>query len=200
MGELHIILGCMYSGKTSSLIKLYTNLRNHDINVCAINYIEDKRYHDTLLSSHDNEKIASINLLNLANLYDNPLYTDRYSNSKYILINEAQFFTDLKEFVLKAVEIDNKIVYLYGLDGDFQREKFGSILDLIPYSNSLEKLHAICNRCSGGALFSHRLSEETAQKVIGSTNYVPLCRSCYINFNSNVSSTFSSTVSSTVSS
>ena len=140
MGELHVVLGSMYSGKTSSLIKLYTNLRNHDNNVCAINYIEDKRYDDTLLSSHDDEKIASINLLNLANLYDNPLYTDRYSNSKYILINEAQFFTDLKEFVLNAVEIDNKIVYLYGLDGDFQREKFGSILDLMPYSNSLEKI------------------------------------------------------------
>jgi len=151
--------------------------------VCAINYIEDKRYDETLLTSHNNEKIKSINLLNLENLCDNTLYSNKYSNSKYILINEAQFFSDLKEFVLKAVEIDNKIVYLYGLDGDFKREKFGSILDLIPYSNSLEKLHAICNGCNGAAIFSHRLSQEACQKVIGSANYVSLCRKCYVQFN-----------------
>jgi hypothetical protein len=29
-------------------------------------------------------------------------------------------------------------------------------------------------------LFSQRLTEETEQNVVGSSNYVPLCRDCYL--------------------
>jgi hypothetical protein len=30
------------------------------------------------------------------------------------------------------------------------------------------------------AIFSHRVSDESEQVVIGSSNYMPLCRGCYI--------------------
>ena len=29
------------------------------------------------------------------------------------------------------------------------------------------------------AIFTHRITKETAQVVIGSDNYIPVCRKCY---------------------
>ena len=98
-----------------------------------------------------------------------------------ILINEGQFFEDLVETVIEMVDVHKKQVHICGLDGDFRRQRFGTLLDLIPYSDKVEKLTAFCGICKDGtpAVFSHRVSNESAQVVIGSDNYMPLCRSCY---------------------
>ena len=77
---------------------------------------------------------------------------------------------------------EEKHVVICGLDGDFKRIKFGRLCDLIPLSDSIIKLHAKCN-CGKDAIFSHRITNEVAQVVIGSSNYIPLCRTCYLNIN-----------------
>lgn len=182
-GELHIIIGSMFSGKTSALIDMYNKLKLADINVVAINYVEDQRYSENLLSTHDKVMIPSINLLKLSNITTSAINNAKYRNSKYILINEAQFFGDLYEFTMNAVERDKKCVYVYGLDGDFRRDKFGQIMDLIPLSNTITKLQACCHFCANNGIFSHRLTGDKRQKVIGSSNYVPLCRNCYLSRN-----------------
>lgn len=182
-GELHIIIGSMFSGKTSALIDLYNKLKITDINVIAINYAEDQRYSENLLSTHDKVMIPAINVLHLSNITKSAINNAKYRNSKYILINEAQFFGDLYEFTLNAVEVDRKYVYVYGLDGDFQRDKFGQIMDLIPMSNTITKLQACCHFCPNNGIFSHRLTGDKRQKVIGTSNYVPLCRNCYLSRN-----------------
>ena len=99
-----------------------------------------------------------------------------------ILINEGQFFNDLVEHVLHYVEKMNKIVYVCGLDGDFRRNKFGSILDLIPYCDDITKLKAFCAGCKTGkkGLFSKRTIQNETQLVIGNDIYMPVCRSCYV--------------------
>ena len=63
-------------------------------------------------------------------------------NYKVIGIDEAQFFPDLKEFLLKIEHNKIKIV-IAGLDGDFNRNPFGQILECIPLSNSVTKLNAL---------------------------------------------------------
>jgi len=80
------------------------------------------------------------------------------------------------------VEVLNFRVALYGLDGDFQRKPFGKMLDLIPHCDNLVKLHAYCYNCKNGTkgIFSKRITKETGQKVIGSSNYRPLCRKCFL--------------------
>ena len=98
-----------------------------------------------------------------------------------VLINEAQFFPDLKG-VLRLVEEFNCYVIVVGLDGDSNRNKFGDILDLIPYCDKVEKLRSFCSKCNSfnNAVFTHRLSSETSQVLIGVNNYIPLCRNCYL--------------------
>jgi thymidine kinase len=98
-----------------------------------------------------------------------------------ILINEGQFFEDLYDWTENMVEKNNKEVYICGLDGDFNRQKFGTILDLIPLCDKVTKIMSICSICKNGkkALFSLRLSDNKEQVLIGSDCYKPCCRSCY---------------------
>lgn len=85
--------------------------------------------------------------------------------------------------VPKFVEEYNMRVFVCGLDGDFRRRKIGNIMNLIPYADNITKLTSLCRGCNGEcgkpALFTHRVSKETEQVVIGSDNYIPLCRNCY---------------------
>jgi len=172
-GFLEIILGPMFSGKTTHLVDLYNYYKISGISVIAINYSADKRYHDTMLSTHDKVMIPCIFVDNLSDILNDLLTVDT------ILINEGQFFPDLYEIVQQVVDKHKKRVHICGLDGDFKRNKFGNILDLIPISDSVIKLQSKCSICSKPAIFSHRISKEKEQVVIGSDNYVPLCRNCY---------------------
>ena len=177
-GRLDLILGSMFSGKTTRLIELYHEFKNKNINVVAINFADDTRYHDTMLSTHDNVMIPCIQCHNLNEIIDN----ENIKNSSVVLINEGQFFQDIFEASVKLVETYHKHVVICGLDGDFKRIKFGRICDLIPLCDSIIKLQAKCN-FGKDAIFSHRVTNELAQVVIGSSNYIPLCRTCYLDIN-----------------
>lgn len=73
-----------------------------------------------------------------------------------------------------------KIVIVAALDGTFQRKPFGKVLNLVPLSESVIKLSAVCVLCQDDAAFSVRLSNETAVEVIGGADkYIAVCRTCY---------------------
>jgi thymidine kinase len=197
-GYLELIIGPMYAGKTSKLLEIYKQCKFCNIPVVVINYGEDKRYHEEMLSTHDKIMIPCIQLIDLSGIYysnyhylsDNPELVEKADNqnsqiwnAQVVLINEAQFFKDLK-VVVNHMLGEGKKVYVSGLDGDFKREKFGEILDLIPICDKVTKLKSLCSLCKDGtnAIFSLRLTCEEQQKVIGSDNYIPVCRNCYENF------------------
>jgi thymidine kinase len=176
-GYLGIILGPMFSGKTTRLVQIYKTRTYIQKKVAVINYVGDTRYSTTGLSTHDGISIPCIFTERLDTIYDHP----DIQSADTILINEGQLFPDIVETVLKLVENNQKEVFVCGLDGDYKRNLFGDLLKLIPYCDSVEKLHALCAKCRNGtqAIYSHRISNETEQVVIGSSNYMPLCRSCY---------------------
>jgi thymidine kinase len=180
-GYLELILGPMFSGKTTRLVQHYKKFSYIGRKVAVINYADDTRYHDSLLSTHDKIMIPCIFTRTLEAVKETTDAAD------VILINEGQFFEDIYESVLEMVEIQNKVVYICGLDGDFKRNKFGRLLDLLPHCDEIIKLSSLCAYCKNGTpgIFSHRISNETSQVVIGVDNYVPLCRSCYSKNNVN---------------
>ncbi len=177
-GYLEIILGGMYAGKTSRLVEIYKQYNYCNIPILTINHSIDNRYDDELLSTHDKIKIPCVKTEKLMNLIVS--INEKIKNSDIILINEGQFFSDLEEFV-KLMLDDGKKIYVCGLDGDFECKKFGQILDLIPICDKVIKLTSLCSICKDGTpgIFSKRISNETEQTVVGSNNYIPVCRTCY---------------------
>ena len=187
-GYLEIILGSMYSGKTSRLVEIYKQCTFCNISVCVINHSIDNRYDTELLSTHDQIKIPCIKTNKLLDVWSDCIYMEsnvgldkfQLAITSVILINEGQFFPDLEEFV-KKILLNGKKVYVCGLDGDFERKKFGQILDLIPLCDKVTKLTSLCSMCKNGTLgiFSKRITSEQIQTVVGFDNYIPVCRSCY---------------------
>jgi thymidine kinase len=192
-GYLELIIGPMFSGKTSKLVEIYNQCKFCNISLAVINHCIDNRYDDNLLSTHDKIKIPCIKTDKLMDLWieqidledsidDIPRGKDKFKigMSNVILINEGQFFSDLQQFV-KLLLNYNKKVYVCGLDGDFERKKFGQILDLIPLCDKVTKFTSLCSLCKNGTqgIFSMRLTNEKEQTVVGSDNYIPVCRACY---------------------
>ncbi len=155
---LTLTLGCMYAGKTSKLMS--------DVNACPGLVIDYDTNQGNTLMNHDQQTMTCLKTKHLIGLD---------INHDVIYINEAQFFQDLVPFVKQELS-KHKHVHVYGLDGDFKQEMFGTILELIPLCDSYIKLHAICN-CGRPAPFSKRLSTNMEQ-YSPHDQYVPSCRQC----------------------
>lgn len=183
-GYLELIIGPMFSGKTTFIIDLYNNLQEgiaalNKNEILVINSHLDNRYDKENLVSHKGFKIPCIKTDKLENLVQNK--DINFTNISVILINEAQFFPDLIVFVRYCLE-NNKKIYVSGLDGDFKQNKFGSIIDLIPLCDSVKKLKAICGNCqkANSAIFSFRTINNNDQTLIGAEeSYIPACRTCF---------------------
>tara|TARA_B110000305_G_scaffold224193_1_gene269460 strand:- start:111 stop:680 length:570 start_codon:yes stop_codon:yes gene_type:complete len=178
-GYLELILGPMFSGKTSKLVEIYNQCTYCNIEVLVLNHIIDNRYNENMLCTHDGKEIPCYKTSDLDSIENNH---KSFDSAKVILINEGQFFKNLYNNVTKWVDINKKHVYVCGLDGDFKRNSFGDILYLIPVCNKVYKLNSLCSKCKNGkhALFSKRISSENEQVKVGSDNYQPLCRKCYL--------------------
>jgi len=175
---LELIIGPMFSGKTSKLVQIYKQCKICDIPVIAINHINDNERNSgqgTYLTNHDNIPIPCVSTNDLSVL------TNIVDSYQVILINEGQFFHGLVPFV-KSQLSQKKQIYIAGLDGDFQRNVFGDLLQLIPLCDKVEKLASLCGICKNGnpGIFSKRISREMTQMVVGgSDKYIPVCRICY---------------------
>jgi thymidine kinase len=180
-GYLELFIGPMFSGKTSEILKIYKKCIFLSISVVVINHNIDTRYSSTTeLSTHDNQMIPCTSTTNLLDIWE--LWKNEKTENIYdvVLINEGQFFDDLCPFVNNLLNYKKKI-YVCGLDGDHKRNKFGQILELIPLCDKITKLTSYCNFCKDGTtgIFSLRLTDEKEQVVVGSSNYVSVCRNCY---------------------
>jgi thymidine kinase len=177
---LEIILGPMFSGKTSRLVEIYKKNVYCNIEVIVINHMYDNRYdnerEENMLYTHDLIKIPCIKVNKLIEYWND----EKIKKADVILINEGQFFEDLYDTVNIMLN-NNKKVYIAGLDGDYRCKKFGQILDLIPMCDKVEKLNSLCSICKNGnpGIFSLRITNEREQKVIGYSNYISVCRKCY---------------------
>lgn len=183
-GYLEVILGPMFSGKTSKLVEVFKQYSFCNIEVLVVNHSDDIRYSANTMNTHDQISLKCIQTKTIRKIIDENI--DKFTEKKplAVLINEGQFFDDLYSCVYEMVEQHKAHVYVAGLDGDFKREKFGQMLDLIPICNKVYKLHSLCVSCKDGtkAIFSHRKSESIEQKIIGTNElYIPLCRQCYYN-------------------
>jgi thymidine kinase len=171
-GWIELILGPMFSGKTTELMRRIRRLKVARKRCLIIKYHKDIRYSLEKACTHDGAEIDAVSANNLSEIE-----TEDYD---VIGIDEGQFFKDIVPFCDKQANI-GKIVIVSALDGTFQRKPFGFILELIPMAERVTKLTAVCVRCGFEAAFSKRLGNETEVEVIGgSEKYEARCRKCYL--------------------
>jgi thymidine kinase len=178
-----LIYGPMFSGKTTKLIELYKETLTKNKNCIAINYELDTRYGKNKIISHDGLAIDCYSITNLDDFIKNSHTKEVIANADYIFINEAQFFETIFESVLYLNETLKKNVILCGLDLDYKREKFGSMMNLVSSATKVYALKGVCKLCNGASQFSHRTVANSLQILIGYSQYIPLCEKCYVSEN-----------------
>jgi thymidine kinase len=177
-GRLELIIGNMFSGKSSELIRRINRERSINKKILVINYLGDNRYSKDSVTTHDLTKVKCLKLDKLMSLNENII--NGYDS---FFIDEGQFFPDLYPFVKMVVEKCNKHVVVSGLDGDSNRNSFGDIIKLIPISDTVDKLTAYCIRCNNGTLgpFTKKIStSESVVDIGGIDKYLPVCRKHYL--------------------
>ena len=90
---LSIIMGNMFSGKTSELIRRLKRLRVIGKKIVVVNSAKDTRSPDEVLKTHDNVKFDCHKVYDLYDLMDKP----GFDEADIIAIDEGQFFPNLKK-------------------------------------------------------------------------------------------------------
>uniref|UniRef100_A0A3Q7JJP6 Thymidine kinase n=1 Tax=Solanum lycopersicum TaxID=4081 RepID=A0A3Q7JJP6_SOLLC len=150
------------------------------LSVAILKSDKDTRYGLDSIVTHDGDRLPCWPLANLSS-FKQRCGPEAYSKLEVIGIDEAQFFEDLYDFCTEVADHDGKIVIVAGLDGDYLRRSFGSVLDVIPIADSVTKLTARCELCGERASFTLRKTEETRTELIaGAEVYMPVCRKHYV--------------------
>lgn len=172
--SLEIITGNMFSGKTSELIRRLKRYKVLGKKICVINSTKDVRTSSQVIHTHDDVNFDCIKVEQLPHV----LADEAFCNSEVVAVDEAQFFTHLKEFVRVCLFV-NKTVIVAGLDADYKQEKFGEILDCIPMADNVTKLSALCVECNDGTHgpFTKRIVDvKEVEHVGGCESYRAVCR------------------------
>jgi thymidine kinase len=172
--KLEIILGNMFSGKSSELIRRLKRHRVIGDKILVVNSSKDTRNVESVLQTHDKETFECIKTNDLLEVTT----TQQYQSAKVIAVDEAQFFKNLRFFVEQGMK-DDKHVILVGLDGDFRQHVFGELLMMIPLADDVTKLKALCMECMDGTLgpFTKRTVGNTLQELVGDVDiYRAVCR------------------------
>ncbi|CDP14792.1 unnamed protein product [Coffea canephora] len=170
----------MFAGKTTTLLRRIQTESTNGRSVAVIKSNKDTRYALDSIVTHDGEKLPCWPMADLSS-FRQKLGPEAYDKLEVIGIDEAQFFEDLHDFCREAADHDGKTVIVAGLDGDYLRRSFGSVLEVIPLADSVTKLTARCELCGKRAFFTLRKTEETETELIaGAEVYMPVCRKHYV--------------------
>jgi thymidine kinase len=177
-GYLQLIIGPMYAGKSTELIRIINRYKCLNKNIIIINHTFNNRYGSIGLTTHNLEKIEQCIILE--NLKD--LDKNIFEKSDVIIIEELQFFSDAYNVIIDWCDKHHKTVIAAGLDGDFMRNPFGDVLKLIPHAEKITKLNALCKKCGDGtsAHFTKRITKDVQTTLVGSNDiYEAVCRKHY---------------------
>ncbi|AOA33024.1 hypothetical protein GTPV_gp062 [Goatpox virus Pellor] len=171
-GYIHLIIGPMFSGKSTELIRIVKRYQIAQYKCCVVKYLNDIRYGNSVYT-HDNNHVSA---MSTTLLYD---VVDKIMKFDIIGIDEGQFFKDIVPFSENMANM-GKIIIIAALDSTFQRKEFNDILKLIPLSEKVTKLNAVCMECYKDAAFSKRITKEKEIELIGGKEkYKSVCRKCY---------------------
>jgi thymidine kinase len=151
-GQVEVICGSMFSGKTEELIRRIRRAIIAQQKVQVFKPALDDRYGVQSVSSHTGQNVE-------AQPVDSPAAIMEMldEDTTVVAIDEVQFFDDDLIEVVEDLASRGIRVILAGLDMDFRGEPFGPMPQLVCRAEEVTKLHAICVVCGDLASRTQRL-------------------------------------------
>ena len=173
-GQIEVICGSMFSGKTEELIRRLNRAKIAKQKVEIFKPTIDTRYDENDVVSHNENHIRSTPV----NFADDILLLS--GDCDVVGIDEVQFFDDQIVTVAQKLAGQGKRVILAGLDMDFEGSPFEPMPKLMAIAEYVTKVNAICMKCGDLAAFSFRLSDAKQKVVLGEKeSYEARCRKCF---------------------
>jgi len=192
------IIGPMFSGKTTELIRLVDRKTYAGRHCLIIKHDSDTRFdpiqplqpsrqpHVTTHGQICYQKTDIIHLPELTqSLIDDWINTKQYD---VIAIEEGHFFPGIHTYCVTMANAGIDVI-VSALDSSFKQELFVETGKLIANSENVIKLSAICMLCKGAdGHFTIRTIDNDDQILVGGADiYMSVCRKCLINFKKNSS-------------
>jgi thymidine kinase len=173
-GQIEIICGSMFSGKTEELIRRLRRAQIAKQRVAIFKPRIDTRYSETEIVSHNEQKIPSTVVETAEQIL---LFS---SEADVIGVDEAQFFDTYLVEVCQTLANEGKRVIVAGLDTDYRGVPFEPIPQLLAIAEYITKTLAVCVKCGAPANRTQRISNTGERVLVGATDfYEARCRKCY---------------------
>ncbi len=179
-GKITLIIGGMWSSKTTQLLATYTRYEIGGKKSLLIRFKHDNRYDQTHVITHDKKYKLEAKLC--TKLYELDNIIDKYD---VICIDEIQFFNDGHIMCQKWAN-GGKIVVACGLNGKFDLTPWNVISKLIPLADEIKHSKAVCKETGNDAIYTSAKSQEEVLKntkdgisIGGDEMYVALDRETY---------------------
>lgn len=171
VGWIEVITGCMFSGKTSELIRRLQRAQYARMSVVVFKPRIDDRYSEDSVGAHTGQRMRSFQIDHASEI------PDLVGDAQVVGIDEAQFFDNALVGVAEDLANAGRRVVIAGLDMDFRGVPFEPIPQLLAVAEYIQKNLAICVVCGNPADRSQRLRGSDAQVQVGETDsYEARCR------------------------
>lgn len=183
---LELIMGPMFSGKTSELIRLverevYAKRRGAIFKIAF-----DRRYSATQVVTHNGLRYDAFTVASSA---EGLAKIEELVDAKgldAVGVDEVNFFPRAIVAVLDRLAAKKKVIAC-GLNLDFRAEPFPTTMELAARADRVRYLSAVCVVCGQEATRTQRLvggklapRDSPVIAVGGKEMYEPRCRACYV--------------------
>ncbi len=152
---LHVIAGCMSSGKTDELLRLLRRAEVARRRILLVRPEIDNRTPGDFAESRSKARYPSV--LVSRTEPSGVLALARERDADLVGIEEAQFFDDQLVDVVLALRDSGRHVIASGLNLDFAGRPFGPLPLLLAHADAVSMLTAICVVCGDVATRTQRL-------------------------------------------
>lgn len=185
------IIGPMFSEKSGELIKRCLLAKQYQKKqVVVYKPSLDSRYSENEIVSRIGLRIEAVKLYKELSQVDiEHEIIERCREADIIAFDEAQFFSDELEEIVKQLLLQGRQVIVAGLNLDYLGRPFGCIGKLLLFSDEVVVKSAFCARCGRPAMYTQRLINGNAVTCIqhaaeivligDNESYEPRCRLCF---------------------
>ncbi len=176
MGQIEVICGPMFSGKTEELIRRLKRAVIAKRKVQCFKPRIDTRYDAEMVVSHSQLKLTSQPIERAEEIF-----YSLHPETQVVGIDEVQFFGPEIVPVVEALADRDLRVVVAGLDQDYRGQPFDPMPQLLAVAEYITKELAICVVCGNPANRSQRIEASEQRVVVGAAGaYEARCRRCHV--------------------
>ena len=173
-GEIELICGPMFGGKTTRLIECLTQARSMGQSVITFKPGRDTRYSVSEIVSHTHRSFDAVAIEAAGSM----IALTR--SAELLAIDELHFFQPDIADVLQQIIRSNLAIVAAGVDYDHRGRIFPAVAATASIANRVTRVTATCTRCGAEAKFTQRMTGGDEPIVVGGAgDYEPRCTTCF---------------------